>query len=134
MHRTGERPLLLGSRQQLVWPNGAVAQMFSSEDPDGLRGPQFHLAWCDEVCKWRHPDRTWDTLQFALRLGKAPRQVVTSTPRPIPLLKRIMEDAGTVVDRAPTEENKEHLAPGFLDEMRRRGGASGKLRRHLLAR
>jgi len=134
VHRTGERPLLLGSRQQLVWPNGAVAQMFSSEDPDGLRGPQFHLAWCDEVCKWRHPDRTWDTLQFALRLGKAPRQVVTSTPRPIPLLKRIMEDAGTVVDRAPTEENKEHLAPGFLDEMRRRGGASGKLRRHLLAR
>jgi phage terminase large subunit-like protein len=102
--------------------------MFSAEDPDGLRGPQFHAAWCDEVCKWRYADRTWDTLQFALRLGPFPRQVVTTTPRPIPLLKRIMGDAATALDRAPSEENKEHLAPPFLDEMRRRyaGTALGR--------
>jgi phage terminase large subunit-like protein len=118
----------MASRQQLVWPNGAIAQMFSAEDPDGLRGPQFHAAWCDEICKWRHAERTWDMLQFALRLGPAPRQVVTTTPRPIPLLARIIEDAATVTDRAPSEENKEHLSPLFLAEMRRRyaGTALGR--------
>jgi phage terminase large subunit-like protein len=128
VHRTDQRPELAASRQQLVWPNGAIAQMFSAEDPDGLRGPQFHAAWCDEVCKWRHAERTWDMLQFALRLGQAPRQVVTTTPRPIPLLKRIMADAATVIDRAPTAENKEFLAPPFLAEMQRRyaGTALGR--------
>jgi phage terminase large subunit-like protein len=128
VHRTADRPVLLASRHQLVWPNGAIAQMFSAEDPDGLRGPQFHAAWCDEVCKWRYADRTWDMLQFALRLGPAPRQVVTTTPRPIPLLKRIMDDAGTVIDRVASEENKEFLAPPFLSDLRRRyaGTALGR--------
>src|SRR5690606_32568085 len=86
------RPRWVGSKRCLEWPSGAVATAFSSEDPESLRGPQFSAAWCDELAKWRHPDATWDMLQFGLRLGERPRQVVTTTPRPIPLLKRLMAD------------------------------------------
>ena len=73
------RPEWQASRRRLVWPNGAVAQIFSASDPESLRGPQFDGAWCDELGKWRSP-RAWDMLQFALRLGTRPRQVVTTTP------------------------------------------------------
>ena len=113
VHLGDERPRSRHRSQQLVWPNGAIAQMFSAEDPDGLRGPQFHAAWCDEICKWRHAERTWDMLQFALRLGPAPRQVVTTTPRPIPLLTRIIERC-RYRDRPRPERatNKEY--PGAL--------------------
>jgi phage terminase large subunit-like protein len=90
IHRPDERPALEAARNQLVWPNGTIAQMFAADNPDSLRGPQFDAAWCDELCKWRRPDVAWDTLQFALRLGALPQVVVTTTPRPIPLLKRIM--------------------------------------------
>lgn len=102
VHPASERPQWLPSRRRLEWPCGAVAQVFSSEDPDALRGPQFEMAWCDELAKWRHVQETWDMLQFGLRLGTHPRQLVTTTPRPIPLLKRLIGDEGTVVTRAPS--------------------------------
>ncbi len=86
---TDQRPVFEASRQQLVWPCGSIAQLFSAQDPDGLRGPQFHAAWCDELAKWLYADETWDMLQFALRLGDHPRALVTTTPRPIPLLRRL---------------------------------------------
>ena len=70
IHPSDERPTLEVSRNQLVWPNGTIAQMFAADDPDSLRGPQFDAAWCDELAKWRRPDVAWDTLQFALRLGE----------------------------------------------------------------
>ena len=76
------RPTFEASRRRLVWPNGAVAHVFSSEDPESLRGPQFDLAWCDELAKWTYAQETWDMLQFGLRLGDRPRQLVTTTPRP----------------------------------------------------
>ena len=103
-----ERPRLEVSRNQLVWDNGTIAQMFAADDPDSLRGPQFDAAWCDELCKWRQPDVAWDTLQFALRLGKWRQCVITTTPRPIPLLKKIMEDFATAMSamaqlRAPID-------------------------------
>ncbi len=82
------------SRRRLVWRSGAVAQIFSSEDPESLRGPQFHYAWCDELAKWKHAEDTFDMLQFGLRLGEQPRQLVTTTPRPVPLLKRLIADPG----------------------------------------
>ena len=75
----------------LEWPNGAVAQAFSAEDPESLRGPQFAAAWCDELAKWRHAEATFDMLQFGLRLGERPRQVITTTPRPIALIKRLID-------------------------------------------
>jgi phage terminase large subunit-like protein len=95
-----ERPLWLPSRKRLEWANGAVAQAFSAEDPEQLRGPQFDAAWCDELSKWRYADAAFDMLQFGLRLGQRPRQLVTTTPRPIPLVKRLIADPRTAVTRA----------------------------------
>lgn len=120
VHPPSERPQWLPSRRRLEWPSGAVAQVFSSEDPDALRGPQFEIAWCDELAKWRHVQETWDMLQFGLRLGAHPRQLVTTTPRPIPLLKRLIGDEGSVVTRAATEANAAHLAKGFITAIRNR--------------
>ena len=112
-----ERPLWMPSRRRLEWPNGAVALAFSAEDPEQLRGPQFDAAWCDELAKWRYPDAAFDMLQFGLRLGARPRQLVTTTPRPIALIKRLVADPRTAVTRAATHANAAHLSPAFLDEV-----------------
>ena len=116
------RPVFEVSRRRLVWPNGALAHVFSSEDPDSLRGPQFDFAWCDELAKWTHAEETWDMLQFGLRLGTRPRQLVTTTPRPLPLLKAILSAGETVATRMRTGDNVENLAPGFLAAMQARYG------------
>lgn len=115
-----QRPAFEATRRRLVWPSGAVAQMFSSEDPESLRGPQFDLAWCDELGKWRHAHETWDMLQFGLRLGTSPRQLVTTTPRATPLMLALVKDKATRVTRIRTEDNAQHLAAGFLDAIRAR--------------
>jgi len=114
VHPPGEQPKWSPSLRRLVWPNGAVAQAFSSEDPEALRGPQFDAAWADEVGKWRHADATFDMLQFGLRLGERPRQVVTTTPRAVPLMRRLLKAPGTVVTHARTADNAAFLAKGFL--------------------
>lgn len=112
-----QRPLWTSSRKRLEWGNGAVAHAFSAEDPESLRGPQFDAAWCDELAKWRHADATFDMLQFGLRLGARPRQLITTTPRPIPLIKRLVADPRTAVTRAGTHANAAHLSPRFLEEV-----------------
>ena len=109
------RPVWIPSRRRLVWPNGAYAQAFSAEDPESLRGPQFAAAWCDELAKWKYADATFDMLQFGLRLGDAPRQVITTTPRPTALIKRLIADPRTAVTRATTFANALNLAPTFFD-------------------
>jgi phage terminase large subunit-like protein len=119
-----DRPRYESSRRRLLWRSGAVAQAYSSEDPESLRGPQFEAAWCDELAKWRHPDATWDMLQFGLRLGERPRQIVTTTPRPIGLLRRLLREPGIVVTRMRSADNGIHLAPGFLKSVERRYGGS----------
>jgi phage terminase large subunit-like protein len=123
-----ERPKFLASRNRLEWPNGAVATGFSSEDPEALRGHQFEAAWCDELGKWKHADAVWDMLQFGLRLGPHPRQVITTTPRPTALLKRLAADPQTVVSHATTAMNRFNLAPSFLERIiqRYQGTALGK--------
>ncbi len=115
VHARRERPAWSPSLRKLEWRNGAVAHVFSAEDPDSLRGPQFEAAWADELAKWRHVEETWDMLQFGLRLGAHPRQMVTTTPRPIPLLKRFLADPTVAVSRARTADNAANLAPAFLD-------------------
>jgi phage terminase large subunit-like protein len=132
VHADGERPQYEASKLQLVWPNGSVAQIFSAESADSLRGPQFDAAWCDELAKWREPEAVWDMLQFGLRLGEHPEIVVTTTPRPIPLLKQIMSDAGTVTTRAATQANALNLAPSFVAEMSRRYAGTALGRQELL--
>jgi phage terminase large subunit-like protein len=110
-----ERPQWTATRRRLEWPNGAVAYAFSAEDPEQLRGPQFDAAWCDELAKWREPDAAFDMLQFGLRLGPRPRQLVTTTPRPIKLIERLVKDPRTAVTRASTHANARFLSPAFLD-------------------
>lgn len=132
IHDELERPHFEASKLQLTWPNGTVAQMFSAENPDSLRGPQFGAAWCDELAKWRLPETTWDMLQFGLRLGDDPQVAVTTTPRPIPLLKRLLADAATVLTRASTVDNAENLSPGFIAEMTRRYAGTVLGRQELL--
>lgn len=106
-------PIYEPSKKKLTWPNGCRAFLFSAEDPDSLRGPQFHAAWSDELCKWSYGQDTWDNLQMGLRLGKAPRQIVTTTPRPIKLLKEIILRSDTVITKGSTYENLTNLAKPF---------------------
>lgn len=124
IHPHGERPRWEPSRRRLEWPNGAVAQGFSAEDPESLRGPQFAAAWCDELAKWRRGEAAFDMLQFGLRLGDQPRQMVTTTPRPTHLLRRLLADPATAVTRARTADNAFHLAPGFLAQVLARYGGT----------
>ncbi len=128
VHPPHARPHYEPSKRQVVWPGGAVAQIFSAEDPDSLRGPQFSAAWCDELGKWRKPEETWAMLQFGLRLGDAPRQVVTTTPRPTPLIKSLLADPLVAVSRVATYANAANLAPSFLDSVvgRYRGTRLGR--------
>jgi phage terminase large subunit-like protein len=117
VHAKSDRPHYETGRRRLIWPNGAIAQVFSAEEPEALRGPQFEAAWCDELAKWRQGEAAFDTLQFSLRLGRRPRQLVTTTPRPIPLLKRLIADPHTVITRAATRDNALNLAPTFLEHV-----------------
>ena len=128
VHAPDARPLYEPSKRMVSWPNGAVAQLFSAEDPDSLRGPQFSAAWCDELGKWKKPDETWAMLQFCLRLGEAPRQVVTTTPRPTKLIKSLIADPLTAVTRVSTAANAANLAPTFLESVvgRYRGTRLGR--------
>jgi phage terminase large subunit-like protein len=117
------RPEWQATRKRLVWPNGAVAQVFSAADPESLRGPQFDCAWCDELAKWRKPE-AWDMLQFGLRLGARPRAVVTTTPRGTPFLRSVLDAPGTVTTGAPTAANRMHLAASFLEAVTRKYAGS----------
>ena len=107
------------SKRRLSWSNGVQATLFSSEEPDRLRGPQHGAAWCDELCSWRNVRDTWDNLQFGLRLGKKPRQIITTTPKPIKLLKELVKRDGqdVVVTRGRTSDNAANLAPSFLSQI-----------------
>src|SRR3954462_12708291 len=109
-----ERPLWIASRRRLEWPNGAGAQGFSAEDPGGLGGPPLYAAWCDELAKWRRANDVFDMLQFGLRLGARPRQLITTTPRPTALIKRLIAEPRSAVTRAATHVNAAHLSPAFL--------------------
>ncbi len=118
------RPHWNSSKGKLTWPNGAVGFTYSAEEPDRLRGKQHDGALCDELASWRYVD-TWDQLMFGLRLGKDPRAVITTTPRPTPLiralLKRADEDENDVrVTRGSTYENKANLADAFVTQIIKR--------------
>ncbi|HSF62830.1 MAG TPA: terminase family protein [Paracoccaceae bacterium] len=114
------RPEWEAGRKRLVWPNGAVAQVFSAHEPESLRGPQFDAAWVDELAKWKRGQEAWDMLQFALRLGPQPRQVVTTTPKGVSVLRAVLKNPSTVSTHAPTEANRAYLAASFLAEVRSR--------------
>lgn len=116
------RPLYESSKRRLTWPNGAIATMFSSEEADRLRGPEHDALWADELAAWTDVQGTWDMAMFGLRLGKRPRWLVTTTPKPIKLLKELLAREGrdVVVTRGSTFENEANLASTFLAAVRAR--------------
>lgn len=111
------RPLYEPSKRRLTWPNGTIALVFSSKEPDQLRGPQYDLAWGDEIRTWYYPQETWDNLMFGLRLGEHPRCVVTTTPLPISTIKKILQSPDTVVTTGTTYANRANLAPSFFRQI-----------------
>jgi len=116
-HPSDFRPTYQSSTRSLTWPNGAVALLFNATEPDQLRGPEHEAAWLDELAKWRYAQETYDMLQFGLRAGNDPRQVVTTTPRPIPIIKELLGDPGTVVTRGSTYDNRSNLAEKFYKKI-----------------
>ena len=109
-------PVYESSKRRLTWPNGAIATTYSAEEPDRLRGPQHDAAWCDEVAAWRYPE-TWDMLMFGLRLGVDPRCVVTTTPKPIPIVRNLLKSPTTAITRGSTYENRANLAEAFFEQI-----------------
>ncbi len=110
-------PVFNSSNKKLVWPNGIQAFLYSAESPDQLRGPQHHVAWADELAKWRYIEDTWSNLLLGLRLGKEPKVLATTTPRNIPLLRRLVENKSTHVIRGSTYDNLSNLPQSFFDQV-----------------
>lgn len=109
-----EAPKVRYKPVRITWPNGAQALGYNGTEPDQLRGPEFDTAWVDELAKYRYARETWDMLQFTMRSGLDPRVFVTTTPRPIPVLREIIKDATTAVTRGSTMDNAKNLAPAFM--------------------
>lgn len=117
------RPVYQSTKRRLTWPNGSVAHTYSAEVPSQLRGPQHHYAWCDEAASWTDApkgdvlDTAWNNLMLGLRLGRDPRCVVTTTPKPNALTRTILARKTTVVTRGTTYDNLSNLAPSFREEV-----------------
>ena len=117
------RPTYEPSKRQLEWKNpnfpsfGAIAKVFTSAQPDWLRGPEHDTAWADEIAAWRYPDLTWTNLLLGLRMGPDPRVFATSTPKPIALIKKLINDPRVVKLRGTTYDNKANLSPKFFEQL-----------------
>jgi phage terminase large subunit-like protein len=122
------RPLYEPSKRRLTWPNGAIATLYDAREPDQLRGPQHDLVWFDELAKYRYAEAVFDQAMFGLRIGAQPRWIATTTPRPIALIRRLINQTGVVVTRGRSEENLGNLAASFRDNViaRYRGTRLGR--------
>lgn len=118
---------------RITWPNGAQALGYNGTEPDQLRGPEFDTAWVDELAKYRYARDVWDMLQFTMRSGSDPRVCVTTTPRPIPLIKELASDPSTAIVRGRTFDNAANLAPQFIEALRERYGGTRLGRQELEA-
>jgi hypothetical protein len=112
-----ERPEYLPTRRMLRWPNGAISEFRTGEDPEGVRGLQCERLWADEIAAWQYPLEAWQMALLGLRLGDDPRACVTTTPKPIPLLRELVENPHCVVTHGSTYDNVANLAPAFADEI-----------------
>lgn len=111
------RPTYEPSKRRLTWPSGAIATTYSADEPERLRGPQHDAAYCDELASWRYPE-AFDMLQFGLRLGKDPQCVVTTTPKPVKILRDLLAAPTTAITRGSTYDNAANLAPAFLEAIK----------------
>jgi phage terminase large subunit-like protein len=117
VHPDRNRPKYEPSKKRLTWPNGCRAQLFSADEPDLLRGPQCYKLWADEVASWQYAQETWDMALMGLRLGKSPQAVVTTTPRPIPTIKELVEDLDNIITTGSTYENEDNLSEVFIKKV-----------------
>lgn len=119
LYPTSEKPYVTFGPVRMVWPSGAVAYGYNGNEPDQLRGPEFDTAWVDELAKYRktrakdYALETWNMLQFTMRRPD-PRVFVTTTPRPVPVLKKIIANKRTVITKGSTFDNAQNLDPEFL--------------------
>jgi phage terminase large subunit-like protein len=111
------RPLFEPSLKRLTWPNGTIAELYSAAEPDSLRGGQHHYAWADEVSKWQSGEAAWHNLMLGLRLGAHPRLIATTTPRPVPLIRRLVKQKDVARSGGATRDNRVHLPPSYLTAM-----------------
>lgn len=133
VHPPSERPLYEPTKQELTWSNGARATCFSAEAYERLRGPQFDSAWVDELAKFKDAQKVWDQVMFGLRLGQFPRAIITTTPRPLPLLKNLLRNQEVTTTKGSTFENATNLATSFLDYVRTHYGQTLLGRQELYA-
>lgn len=127
------KPLYTPSKRKLEWPNGAVAITYSAEKPDSLRGPNHDLVWEDEKGAWKYPEETSDMASFGLRLGADPRRIITTTPKPLQILRDSLKDPSTFTTRGSTYENRENLAKPFFDVIVRKYEGTNLGRQELYA-
>lgn len=117
------RPLYEPSKRRVTWENGAMVTLYSADEPERLRGPQHSFLWMDELAAWRRME-TFDQAMFGLRLGKAPKVFISTTPKPKPLIKRLVaramkaSDKDVVMTSGSSERNAVNLAPGVIQELR----------------
>lgn len=133
VHPKDFRPHFQPSVRRLTWPNGSVATLYNAVEPDQLRGPQHALAWCDELAKWRYVEETWENLEYGMRVGTNPRRIITTTPRPLPIIKRLIAEARlpssmTVTTRGSTYDNRANLPKSFFQDVinRHEGTRTGR--------
>jgi phage terminase large subunit-like protein len=112
-----KRPTWEPSLKRLVWPTGAIAHVFAASEPEGLRGPEHHIAWADEIAKWDYGVTTWDNLNMTMRLGDAPRIVATTTPRAVPLVRRLLKEHGVTITRGAMTANRANLPTSYQQAM-----------------
>jgi phage terminase large subunit-like protein len=110
-----DKPNYEPSKKRITWNNGAIAIIRSADEPDTFRGLQFHKAWLDELASWRYLEESWDQIQMGLRLGDDPKCVITTTPRPIKIIKELLKSDNTIVTHGSTYENKDNLADVFYN-------------------
>ncbi len=115
-----EKPIYESSKRRLTWSNGGIAMCYSADEPERLRGPQHDFAWCDELGAWRYGQEAWDMLMLGMRLGDRPRVIVTTTPKPLRLIRDLAAAPTTRVTRGSTFANKDNLAPGFVSAIVRK--------------
>lgn len=130
--RDAEKLEYFPTKRRLTWGNGAQGSSFSAEEPERLRGPQHDAIWSDELAAWRYLQETWDMAMFGLRLGKNPKHIITTTPRPLPILREMINYAvpaeemepdsvaDVVITRGSTMDNRDNLAPQFLETLIRK--------------
>lgn len=117
VHPDHERPTYNPSKRKLTWDNGSYAICYSAEDPESIRGGEVGLVWCDEMAAWRYPQEAWDQLQFTLRELGDIRTVITTTPKPLPIIKELVRDPATHLTTGSSYENSSNLNQAFIDQV-----------------